>query len=334
MSVYSGDEKIINYGTRYLHVMAFTYILQGLSLTTTIILRSISKVKIPLFSTIIAFFMNIFFNWVFIFGNLGAPRLEIAGAAIGTLFARIFEFIIIFGYFIIVEKDIRYRVADFFKPCKKLLPKFILFSVPVVISDLLLGLGNNAVAIVMGHIGAEFVSANAIITVVVQISTIFTQGVSSASSIVTGNTLGEGEKEKAYHQGVTFFALSVMIGLAAGIIIMVLAPTVIGFYNIKEDTRRVALELMKAVAFTVIFQTVSNVMTKGVLRGGGDTKFLMVADILFLWIVSVPVGAFVGLVLHAPAFWIFTAMKLDQIIKSVWCTKRLYSRKWIKIVKV
>ena len=68
-------------------------------------------------------------------------------------------------------------------------------------------------------------------------------------------------------------------------------------------------------------------------RGGGDTRFLMVADVLFLWAVSVPAGALAGLVLHTPEWVAMICLKLDLIIKSVWCVSRLNSGKWIHIVE-
>lgn len=95
---------------------------------------------------------------------------------------------------------------------------------------------------------------------------------------------------------------------------------------------RIARQLMLAVAFIVIFMSSNNIMTKGVLRGGGDTRFLMIADILFLWVVSIPLGALAGLVLHLPPFWIYVCLKLDQIIKAFWCVTRLRSKKWIKAI--
>ena len=74
-------------------------------------------------------------------------------------------------------------------------------------------------------------------------------------------------------------------------------------------------------------------MTKGVLRGGGDTKMLMLADNLFLWIASVPLGALFGLVLGLPAFWVYFALKIDQVLKAIWCVYRLHSGKWIKKIR-
>ena len=71
-------------------------------------------------------------------------------------------------------------------------------------------------------------------------------------------------------------------------------------------------------------------MTKGVLRGGGDTKMLMLADNIFLWILSIPLGIVAGFVFHWPAFWIYFCLKLDQVIKTFWCIGRLKSEKWIK----
>ncbi len=68
------------------------------------------------------------------------------------------------------------------------------------------------------------------------------------------------------------------------------------------------------------------------LRGGGDTKFLMKADILFLWLASIPLGALVGLVFHGPAWLTMLCLRVDFVIKSVWCVSRLLSGKWIREV--
>ena len=87
---------------------------------------------------------------------------------------------------------------------------------------------------------------------------------------------------------------------------------------------------MAAVAFCTIFTCLQSVLTKGVLRAGGDTRFLMVADILFLWVASVPLGILCAWILKLSPFFIYLSLRIDVIIKSIWCIGRLKSRKWMK----
>ena len=276
--------------------------------------------------------VNAFLNYCFIFGKLGAPKMGVQGAALGTLLARIFEFVFICGYFFGKDQKIGYRIKDLFGECASLLREYIRVALPVVISDTLLALGNTAVAMVMGRIGSGFVSANSITAVIQQISTVLIQGICHAGCIITGHTLGRGEQERAQEQAWTFLWLGAIVGAAGAGIILLIRSHVIGLYNITPETKQIAWKLMDAIALIVVFQSVNGVMTKGVLRGGGDTRFLMVADVLFLWIVSVPLGALAGLYWHLDVFWIYVFLKLDQVIKAVWCVFRLKSRKWIKML--
>ena len=330
MRLYTPDKSVIAQGILYYRWIWPCFILQGMSLTCTIVLRSVGQVKLPLYSSIGAFFVNIFFNYVFIFGKFGMPRMEIQGAAIGTLIARLFEFCIICGYFFLGDKRIGYRIRDIGKRCRELFWEYVNIGVPVFISDALLALGSTAVAMIMGRISKEFVSANSITFVTQQLSTVMIQGVCQAGCIVTGHTLGRGDKKKAQEQAWTFLLLGIIIGAFAGVIIMVISETVIGCYNIQEETKAIARQLMAAISIIVVFQSTNSIMMKGVLRGGGDTKFLMVADILFLWVVSVPLGALAGLYWRMSAFWIYFFLKIDQVLKSFWCVFRLKSEKWMK----
>ena len=330
MRIYTNDPEIIQAGASYFRWSIPCYWRLGFSLTCTIVLRSVGQVRLPLICSICAFFINVFFNYMFIFGAFGAPRMEVAGAALGTVIARVFEFCFICGYFLFVDKRVGYRLKHLAMKCRDLVGDYLSISIPVLVSDTLLGLGNSAVAMVMGRVGATFVAANSITTVTQQLSTVFIQGIGNASSIITGHTLGQGELDKAQRQGFTFLGLGFVVGLLGGILIMIISGPVISFYDITAETKGIAEQLMIAVGFIVIFQSMNSILTKGVLRGGGDTKFLMVADILFLWVASVPLGALAGLVWHMPAFWIYTFLKIDQIIKAVWCVFRLSSKKWIK----
>ena len=337
MRIYTGDkedaEAIIKCGINYLNWSIITYYLLSLSLTCTIILRNVGMMRIPLYTSIAAFFINVGANYVYIFGKFGAPRMEEAGAALGTLIARIFEFVIICGYLFIKDDKINIRIKDLTAKVGKLWNEYIRISIPVLVSDGILALGNNSVAMVIGRLGENFVAANAVTTVTQQLSSVVIQGFSQAGCIVTGQTLGEGDKEKAQERGYAFLGLGFLFGLIAGGIVLLISQPMINAYELLPETREIATELMISISIIILFQSTNSIMTKGVLRGGGDTKILMLADNLFLWIVSLPLGILAGLVLHLPAFWIYFCLKADQVLKAIWCVSRLRSGKWIKKIK-
>lgn len=335
MSIYVRDEGdlVLRHAITYIKWLIPTYFCMGLTLTCTIILRSVGQMKIPLYSSIFAFFVNIFFNWVFIFGKLGAPEMEIAGAALGTLIARIFELVFICGYFFFIDKKIGYRIRDFFMKCSDLTREYVRVSVPVLISDGLLAIGNNMVAIIIGGMGGAFMAANSVTTMMQQLSSVLTQGVSHASCIITGHTMGEGDTKKVQRQGYTFLIFSFLLGLFAAVVILILSPVIVNYYDISSDAKEIAYHLMDAISLIIVFQAMSSILTKGVLRAGGDTRFLMAGDILFLWVASVPLGYLAGLVFNWPPFWVYTMLKIDQVIKCIWCFFRLRSGKWMKKIR-
>ncbi len=333
LGLYSKEADVISEGVAYLRWSTPTFLLMGLTLVSTNIMRSFNQVRIPLLSSICALFVNLICNYAFIFGKLGAPKMGTAGAALGTVIARVFELLFVCGYFFFVDKQIGFRIKNLFDRCGDLIKEYIRVGIPVLISDGLLGLGTNALAMIMGHVGAAFVSANAITMATQQLSSVFIQGLAFAGSIVTGQTLGEGRKEDAQKQGYTFFWLSLIIGCMAALIIFLVRTPIISAYNVSPSTAKLTEQLMDAICIIVIFQASNSMLTKGVLRGGGDTRFLMVADIIFLWVVSIPLGALAGLVWHLPPFWIYMFLRIDHIIKAIWCVFRLRSMKWIKKIK-
>ena len=330
MKMYTSDEEIIRLGDIYFRWSVVTYFFLGTSLVSTIVLRSVGQVRLPLYVSIGAFFVNLGANYIFIFGKLGAPRMEVAGAALGTLIARLFEAGMILGYLFGLDKKIRFRVRDLFMKTGSLIGEYIRISIPVLVSDAILAIGNNSVAMVIGHLGAAFVAANAITSVTQQLSTVVIQGVSQAGAIVTGQTLGLGDKKQTMRQGWMFLGLGFALGTISAIFIMAVSKPIIGAYNVSAETVSIAGQLMAAISLVIIFRATNSIMTKGVLRGGGDTKMLMLADNIFLWVLSIPFGILAGFVFHWPAFWIYVALKADDIVKTIWCVGRLRSEKWIK----
>lgn len=334
MSVYTNETDVIFQGARYLKVTVFIFIIHGTGYTAALLMRSVGQARLGLIASCISFVINVIANYGFIFGKLGAPRLEIAGAAVGTLIARIAEFSVTFIYIFIIDKKLEFRVRHLLKnPSVDFYKNYFRLGAPVIVSDGLLGLGGNIVSVVLGRMGAAVVASNAICQVIDRLCTVVIAGISNASSVIVGQTIGMGNKKKALEQGETFYLLSVFFGAVGAALIFLIGPFTISMYELTDETVAIAGAMMNAYVVIVFFQAIQSVMTKGVLRGGGDTRFLMTADILFMWVVSIPLGAVGGLVLHWPAWLTIICLRIDFMIKSVWCIRRLLSGKWIRQVQ-
>lgn len=334
MEIYTDDPEVIRLGSRYLKITALIYLPHGISLVTANVIRATGNVRLGLNISLISFFVNIGCNYIFIFGKLGMPRMGVMGAAVGTLCARAVELAVCVGYMVLFEKNLHYDWRELRRvPGKELFGEFVRLGLPAVISDCLLAFAASAISIILGHMGRETVSSYSIVTVMDRMCTVAVIGVSSASGVVIGQTVGRGNRERAMLEGYSFTFMSAVLGLLGSALVLLAGTWSIGLYDITPETVVIATSMMNASAVIVFFQAVQSTLSKGVLRGGGDTRFLMVADVIFQWAVSIPAGFLAGLVLHLPSFWVLIALRLDFIIKSVWLIFRLKGGKWIHPAK-
>lgn len=330
MSLYTPEGRIVEAGTSYLYWSTSTYILMALSTVLTNIMRSIGMSLVPIIASAISFGINIFANYCFIFGKFGCPEMGVAGAALGTVIARIIETLVILLFFLYRNKVVKFRAKDLFTSTKDMVPEYIKIALPVLFSDGLLGVGENVLASIMGHISDEFVSANSITMVVSRASTIVITGIAFSGCFLTGKTLGEGRRKDAEKQGWTMLYIGVAVGLIAALIIEIEAHPIIESYKITEETKGIAYSLMNALALIIVFRSTNSILTKGVLRGGGDTRFLLVADMTSKWLLGIPLGYLAGIKMSLPMFWVFLFLHVDDIVKAIWSVCRMKSGKWIK----
>lgn len=333
MRIFTHETGVIEVGTDYLRIIGFTFIMAGLSSAATYLLRSVGRVNIPLIGSAIAFVLNLFFNWVFIFGKLGAPRMEIVGAAVGTLIARAFEFLFVFGYFVFKDDRFSFRLRHFLLTSGKLWGKYVKYSVPVLISDTLLGLSLTLTFVIVGHMSEEFSAACAIVNSVVQVTTAVNMAMGGASAIAIGNTIGSGDIPKARREGNSYMLLSILFGFLLIPILLLLEKPYLNFYEVSGETLALCHGMLMVNCFFMPMQTNAYVSSKGILRGGGDSRFVLYADSSLVWFLSLPLGALGGLVFGWPTVLVYAILRVEYPLKGVVCMFRYFSWKWIKEIK-
>ncbi len=335
MSWYSDDAAVIEAGASYLRIIGWAYPFYSITNAMASVLRSAHIVKVSIVIYFTSLIVNVFLNWVLIFGKLGAPALGIEGAAIATACARFSEFIILIIYLTFFEKKIHYTVRDFFVPVKKYLPAFVKTGAPVILNEALWGIGTSVLSMVIGHISTEFVSANSIANIVWQCVWVIISGMGNATSVVIGNAIGRGEdKQLILNKAKTIIVLSAFLGLLSAITLLIIRGPVINFYEVPDSTKALAYDLIVSYAAILILQSMSMQYVVGVFRGGGDTKTAAIVDVLFLWIVAIPLGAFTGLVLGWEPPFVYLMLRSDEVLKNIIGFFHLRSGKWIKNITV
>lgn len=329
LSIFTKDPAVIEKGAVYLQIVSVSYLFYGFSAVTTGVLRAVHTVRIAMLGSLLSMVVNIFGNWVLIFGNLGSPRLGISGAAIATVAARICEALLILGFLWKKEDRIRLRLKQLLKLDRSLAKPYFLTSTPVIANEFFWALGESALAVVLGRMGTEVVAANSICGVMNQLATVLIRGVTAAACVIVGNQIGAGNLEMLPRLKRYFQRIALIMGAAAGLLIWLTFPLVIKFYQVGSATLAYAAQFTMVIAVVQPFQALQITNMMGILRGGGDVKFAMANDMVFLWGLTVPLGFLCGLWLHLPAVAVFALLRVEKAVKAVTSEIRLRGKKWV-----
>lgn len=332
ISIFSNDIAVIESGASYLRIVCIGYLFYGVTNCTIMMLRSVKIVKISMLVYTASLIVNGFFNWVFIFGKFGAPVMGIRGAAIATVMARVVEFTIVLVYMIRFEKKICLRPKHLLKVDKTILKDYISTCTPVLFNELLWSTGSSMISVIVATMGTSTVAANSINGIAQQFVTVIIFGLSDSAAVITGNTIGEGKKKKAMEYAFTIGVFSIIIGFIASGIVFFIRPIIVNFYNVPESTKLIAMKIMSVTSVVIIFQTLGSNMMMGVLRGGGDARFVLLNDIVFMWLVAIPGGFAAVKIFNLPIVAVFFILRSDEIIKSLISVVRVSGGKWIRDV--
>ncbi|MEG2930201.1 MAG: MATE family efflux transporter [Ruthenibacterium sp.] len=334
MRLFSGDEKVVQAAASYLGLCAFSYVPYSLANNYMTSLRAVESVNVSTWIYVVSFFVNVFFNYIFIFGKFGAPVMGVRGAAVGTILARCSELLLVLIYMYGWEHRTGFRIHKCFRFSTQLLPSYIRHALPVVGNEMLWGIGFVVTTAIIGRIGSVFVAANSITSVLNQLAFVSIAGVANAAAVLTGKTIGEGDRDRAQRVANTLVALSFLVGLFNCVMILLLRGPFLGLYKVTPETHAAAYSIMTVLALLQLIMGVDVTCIVGVLRGGGDTRSAFIYDCGSMWLLSLPLGILAGLVWKLPVPLVYAILKIDSPVKAILSLGRIRGGRWIRNVTV
>lgn len=315
MAILTNDPKLIPLGADYLRTVSLSYFFCGITQVYFALLKNTGHTDKSSFISSFAVVLNIIFNAVLIFGLLGFPAMGIKGAAIATVIARAAELMLS----VIVTMrvgNVRLRWRGLFEKADKLLfSDFLRYTMPVIGASLVWGIAYMSYAVILGHMGGDVVAANSIATVSRNLISCVIRGVGGGAGIMIGNLLGANELALAKDYGARLTRLSAIVGIVTCAALIALTPVVLRVTDLTETAAGYLRWMIIVTGLNITAQSINHVVLDGIFGAGGDAKFDMDTNIVFMWCICLPLGFLAAFVLKLPVPVVFVIVNLDEIIK-------------------
>ena len=329
MRIFTNVPELIEGGIPYLRYAAFSYIFMILCMVFSTLLKNIGLVIPCTISSIVMVVLNIILNAVFIFGLCGAPAMGIAGAALATTIADLTGFVLCVIFYFKMT-NIRLRPKDVFHVDINIRKRFSKYTLPYLLNQLIWGFGFAMITVILGHLGTDVASANAIAAIVKDLVSCLCFAIASGSVIVIGNELGAGNLDVAKSYGDKLFKITVVSGIILGIIAAASAPVILHFVDLSETAEHYLFIMLMMCSYYILGRSINSTLIGGIFGAGGDTKFGFICDTVTMWAFIVPVGYLAAFVFNWPVMVVYFILNLDEIIKIPVVLIHYKKYKWVR----
>ena len=331
MRLYTDKPEIQEVGVQYLRIVGLAYPLQVLSMAMAALLRSTERVRVPLYAGIASVVTNCLFNWLLIFGQLGLPRMGVRGAALATVIAAAVNVGVI--YFFVWRQHIPYitAISRHFRWSRAFVTQYFRKCFPILCNELLVGLGNMVINIVLGRQSVDAIAAIAVFRTLEGLVIGFFAGFSNAASVLVGKEVGAGNLRLAYDRAKRIVYLCMGFIACTALALIALHTPILSAMSLSGESFRLGFGMLIIYGVASVIR-MGNWTQNDTYRSAGDAKFGTLLEIIFMWALLIPMVWLTGMVWHTPFLIVFLCCYIDEPIRFVMMHIHLYRGTWIKPV--
>ena len=330
MRIFTPNEGTIEIGASYLRIVALSYPVTAVTNSYIAVLRATNKVKAPVFITIISIFVNIIFNYIFIYGKFGVAAMGVRGAALATLIARIVEASLILYVVYRKECEARAKINELVDVNKEFIKKYFITVSPVIANEFMWGLGVTIYSLVYGRMGDDAVASITITQNVEQICFVLLQGLSAATGVILGNELGANKLKKAEKHSEYIFTMQIILVGILAVFCLIIRKPLINLFAVSDQVAYNIKNCLNVFVIYLPFRSFNLVNIVGVLRCGGDTKAALFLDISGVWLVGIPMAFLGGMLLNLPIYYVYAMITFEEFYKFILGRRRYNKKLWVR----
>ena len=317
MRIFTNEADLIPLGVSYLRMVSFSFLFASVSQIYLNVMKNTGNARTSAVIGSVPVVLNIILNYLLIFGKLGFPALGARGAAIATTVSRAVELVLVAAWISRSKQLKNGSFRDYFTLHRGLMRKFIRYTTPSVSHSCLWYIADAMLVAVLGHMGSDVVSANAVaLTLYAVASSFVCNSYSSAVGISLGHMLGKGEVERAKRAGDLFLTASVLLGVMMCALTVLFGPFVIPLYSTLSDQ---AVRYLRMMIFVIgakcVFKSFNFTLAAGIFTAGGDIEYITKLDIVNMWFVVLPASAIAAFVLRLSPMAVYVIVNMDETIK-------------------
>lgn len=332
-SFFASDPTVAKYASEYIFYRFLGIPLFLISVSYRGFYFGISKTKIFMISGLVTNLLNIIFNYIFIYGTLGLPRMGLAGAGLGSTLATSFD--LFFYTFIILLPAYRNKFRNFynFRFDWQIIKAIFRISLPVSFQNIFILLGFLIFVAITGIIGIKEQAATQVVISTLFISFLPCFGFGIAVQTLVGNNLGAGKYNLAKIYGFETAKIATLYTVFLGIIFMTIPKVVILLITTDQEIIEAAAPALRIAGFAQIFYAVGVVLANG-LQAAGRTFFVMKAEVVANLIIFVPISYLLGVTFEFGLLGAWLALPIYIIIYSFTIFLKFNSKEWYKQLRI
>lgn len=322
----SNAPDTVREGLSYLGIIKYSYPIFSITMILLAALNCVETVKIAFWLSVEAFVVNVGLNFLLI------PAYGSAGAAAATAIARLIGLLIAIFYVFKRDRKLKLKLRDLFTFDLPLFRDFVRVTTPLVVISGLWGFSTALQSVILGHMSkyAGTIAANSVASTIYGLTKSAAQGSAAAAAILMAKTVGAGDIHKVRDYARTMQVMFIGIGLLSGLLLYLLKFPVFSWYKLSEGTMAMANQFVYIFVVATVGMSYQMPVITGVIRGGGDTKFGMINDLISIWLIVLPLSALAAFKFGWPPVAVVACLNSDQVFKCGAAAFRLNRYKWVK----